>query len=217
MAVNLTSSYKQTNEQDLVQDLIEESIEQRGFDAHYIIRDTINPDFLLGESSISDFTEFYVMPMFLESMEHFNGSGDLYDQFGMSYNDASIFQVGVRKFRQSINDPKVPRPREGDLVYVPFSDSLWEVTKVKNDMQYYQMGKNYTHRLICKLFEYSHETIENATETDFNDLSSIMDIDDQGLQRILGLKDDDTRDDNVVLKDEKKTFETFDPSNPFSF
>lgn len=217
MAINLTSNYKQINEQDLVQDLIEESIEQRGFQVHYIVRDMINPDLLLGESTISDFTEFYLIPMFLESMEHFNGSGDLYDEFGMSYNDAAIFQVGSRRFRQEINDPKFPRPKEGDLVYVPFSDSLWEITKVKNDLQYYQMGKNYTHRLICKLFEYSHENIENQTDTDFNELSSVVDIDDEGLQRVLGLKSDDRRDDNTVLKDEKKKFETFNPDEPFQF
>ena len=161
MAINLMQNYRNGNEQDLAADLIDEAIATRGFDVHYILRDRINSDYLLGESPMSDFTEFYVMPMFLESMEHFNGSGDVYDALGMNFTDAATIQVSARRFKSEVNIPTIQRPREGDLVYMPFSDSLWEINKVKMDPKYYQLGKNYSYRLICKLFEFSHERIEN--------------------------------------------------------
>lgn len=217
MATNLMGNFRKTNESDLVADLVEEAIEQRGFEVHYIKRNMINPDQLLGESTISEFKDFYLMPMFLESMEHFNGSGDLYDQFGMSFTDAAIYQVGARRFRSTLNDPEVPRPREGDLIYVPFSDSLWEVHKVKMDLMYYQMGKNNSYRLICKLFEYSHEEIEGATETDFNAIGTEIQVDDEGLQKLFGLNPTNKADETAVIQAEAKKSETFDPNDPFAF
>lgn len=205
MAFNIMGNYKNENEQSLISDLIEESIEQRGALVHYILRDKINPDYLLGEASISSFKEFYEVPMFIESVEHFNGNGDIMDEIGLNYTDSSIFQVGIRKFKTTVCEPSnIVRPREGDLIYLPMADSLWEIGKVKSDIKYHQAGRNYTYRLICKLFSYSHEEIENNTESDFNNLGTSVDLDDNHLRKLLGIRSDNLLDEASILSQESE-------------
>lgn len=200
-----------TNEQDLVADLVEEAIEQRGVPFRYILRDMLNPDDILGESSMSDFKEGYDVTMFIESVEHFNGNGDMFDAFGISKVDSAIFQIGDRSFKMKIGAAaNIPRPREGDLVYLAISDSLWEIKKVKLDLKYYQLGKNYSYRLVCKLFSYSHETIDNP-ESDFNSLSSAATLDDSGLRELLNINPEYLIDESEVNKQEMSSIEVEDP------
>ena len=220
MAMNLMGNYtRNINEQNLVSELMNEAIEQRGFDVHYIVRDLLNPDYILGESTMSNFTEFYLMPMYLESLEHFNGSGDIWDGFGQSFADSAIFRVSVTKFKLTVEDiANIPRPREGDLVYVPFTDSLWEVTLVKLDDKYYQTGVNHSYRLVCKLFSYSHEIIETNTNSDFNALGTDM-LDDTGLRNLLGLNVGNLHEESELFITQTKTTTSndFDVANPFSY
>lgn len=219
MVMNLMNNFRNTNEQDLVANLVEEAIEQRGLYVHYIVRNTLNMDYILGESSMSEFTEFYLIPMYLESMEHFGGSGDVKDMFGNNYVDEAIYQVGVKRFKIELEKGNLGRPREGDLIYNPMSDSLWEITKVKNDQKYYQVGKNNSYRLVCKLFSFSHEKIETDTEGDFNTLGSTKEFNVAGIsQRILGLPEGDTTDQTEIFKDNAaQVAPSFDPNNPFKF
>jgi hypothetical protein len=216
MVMNLMGNYKNTNEHDLMADLIEEAIEQRGTYIRYIVRDMLNPDYLLGESSMSEFKEGYVLPMFVESVEHFNGNGDIFDRFGVSKVDSSIFQVGVRKFRIEVCDKAgIERPREGDLIYLSFSDSLWEIEKVKFDLKYYQMGKNYTYRLICKLFSYSHEKVNNP-ESDIAPLGKFENLDNDGLKRLLGIHPDRLIEEDKVIEEAIMPSKVI-PSDPDTF
>ena len=56
------------------------------------------------------------------------------------------------------------------------------------------MGRNYSYRLVCKLFEYSHEEIDNP-ESDFSEYTISQDIDNDGLKELLvnpKLKTDET-------------------------
>lgn len=214
-AVNLMNNYTNANEHNLIADLIEESIEQRGVMVHYIIREQINPDYLLGEASISEFKEYYELPMFLESVEHFNGNGDIMDDFGMNYTDSSIFQVGIRKFKiEVVNKTEIVRPREGDLIYLPMSDSLWEIGKVKMDQKYHQAGRNYSYRLVCKLFSYSHEELETDTESDFNDLGA--EVNDDQLRKMLGINKNNPIDEGGGLKQEAEMM-IVPPTDTFGF
>jgi hypothetical protein len=218
MVMNLMAEYRNYDEQDLVSDLIEEAIDQRGANVHYILRDMLNADYLLGEASMSDFKEFYQIPMFIESVEHFNGNGDVFDSLGISYTDSSIFQVGSNRFKKIVSEPaNIVRPREGDLIYLPFSDSLWEITKVKMDLKYYQTGKNHSYRLVCKLFSYSHETIETNTETNFNNLGTTQDLDDSNIKKLLGISDNQLLDESDVFEEELTKSTVSPSSDTFGF
>lgn len=216
MAINIMSDFRNKNEQNLVSDLIKEAIEQRGTDIHYILRTQLNTDYILGESSMSDFTDFFLMPMYLESMEHYDNSGMVWDGFGRNNMDAATFQVSTITFKNVMSqNTDLTRPREGDLIYLPFADSLWEITLVKTDQKYKQTGINHSWRLICKLFSYSHENIESNTETDFNSLGTQATI---GILNSLGLAPDSLMDETELFKSETaQTTADFDPNNPFNY
>jgi len=45
------------------------------------------------------------------------------------------------------------RPMEGDVVYLPLNNKLYEVTFVEHENPFYQQGKLYTYELKCALFD----------------------------------------------------------------
>ena len=61
------------------------------------------------------------------------------------------------------------RPKEGDLIYFPLSDSLFEVKFVEHEQPFYQLGKLYMYQLTCELYEYEDAVIDTSiTEIDNN-------------------------------------------------
>jgi hypothetical protein len=54
------------------------------------------------------------------------------------------------------------RPREGDLVYFPLGQRLFEVKFVEHEQPFYQLGKLYVYELKCELFEYEDEVIDTS-------------------------------------------------------
>ena len=60
--------------------------------------------------------------------------------------------------------PTPTRPREGDLVYFPLGQRLFEVKFVEHEDPFYQLGKNYVFQLKCELFEYENEVIDTTIE-----------------------------------------------------
>lgn len=216
MAVNqyFSATSHSASEQDLVEGLIIESIQMKGVDVKYLIRDMINRDYLFGESTLSDFKDATTIEMYLESIDNYNGDGDIYSKFGMEMIEAAVWQVSAKRFREEFSDTELDRPREGDLIFNPISDALYEIKKVKLDDRYQQLGKNYTYRLSCKLFQYSHETIVTGEpEVDkFEELS--LDLNDNGLRDSLGIST--FSEESTLIEDEVNTIKTFDPSNPFA-
>ena len=56
------------------------------------------------------------------------------------------------------------RPKEGDLIYFPLSDSLFEVKFVEHEQPFYQLGKLYMYQLTCELYEYEDAVIDTSIE-----------------------------------------------------
>ena len=56
------------------------------------------------------------------------------------------------------------RPREGDLIYFPLGERLFEVKFVEHEDPFYQLGKNYVYQLKCELFEYENEVIDTSLD-----------------------------------------------------
>lgn len=203
------------NEQDLVEELIIEAIQAKGQDVNYIFREKINEDLVLGEDTSSKFTEYVVIEMYLDLVTQYNGDGDIFSGFGMSYSDHAEFLVSSRRCKEEFERYGLMRPREGDLIYMPTSDTIWEISKVKEDHQYYQLGKNYQYRIITNIFQYSDEEIETGYETDFSNPISVS-IDSDGVAETLGIKYGDPRNRSDVLDSESADYNTFDPNNPFA-
>lgn len=52
------------------------------------------------------------------------------------------------------------RPREGDLVWVPMMNFMYEIKFVENTETFYQLGRLYTYEIRCERFTYSSEVID---------------------------------------------------------
>ena len=208
----LNASNIPKSENDLYQNLVDEAIQIKGMNVHYLIRNMENRDFLFGESSISSFKEKAEIEMYLAELNQSNGDGNIMGPFGMMMTDSAVFEVSERRFKQEFSTQhKLDRPREGDLIYMSMDDSLWEIKKVKSDSKYHQLGKNYKYRLVCNLFVYSHEEFDEASpEKDIADHYVLSN--DGPLKDILRLRPDNF---NEISDELHKEFQQFNPNNPF--
>ena len=57
------------------------------------------------------------------------------------------------------------RPLEGDLVYHPVFEKMFEISFVDHDEPFYQLDNNPVYKLRCKSFEYSSEALDTGITT----------------------------------------------------
>ena len=70
------------SEQNLYEDLITESIRNFGQDIYYIPREVVHRDMIFDDTILSSFKNAYKVEVYLESIEGFDGDGDLFSKFG---------------------------------------------------------------------------------------------------------------------------------------
>ena len=163
-------------EQDLMQDLIDESIQIYGHDVHYIPRDTVDLDTFLGEDPLTAFTTTYPIEMYLKTLESFQGQSEFISKFGLHIEDQATFIVSQRRFNSSVVDAVdsantvISRPREADLIYIemtPNNRYLFEIKFVEDKERLFQLGKLYTYELRCELMNFTNEKVNtNVDEID---------------------------------------------------
>ena len=197
MATNVFFSQQVKTEQNLVEDLIVESLRFYGHNCYYLPRKIVNEDTILGDAADNKFEDAYEVEMYLEGVEGFEGEGDLYSKFGVEVRDTATFILSRRSWERFVSlDANLAtglRPNEGDLIYFPLSKSIFEIKFVEHENPFYQLGKLYTFKLTCDLFEYSGE--------DFDTGVSALDVDlelAQGTAVQLTLADTPTIRDFVV-------------------
>lgn len=158
---NLQNDLNHTNEQDLIHKLVEESIQIMGIDVVYLPRELQKEDTLFGEDVISSFTETYPIEMYIESIESFEGEGDLLQKFGLAVKDEVNLTVATRRFEEETG---MTVPREGDLIYFPLSKGMFEIKFVEDEQPFYPLGTLPMYKLRCELFDYSYEQIDTGDE-----------------------------------------------------
>tara|TARA_B100000902_G_C27244951_1_gene882094 strand:+ start:269 stop:1219 length:951 start_codon:yes stop_codon:yes gene_type:complete len=168
MPRNVYFSQAVRSEQNLYEDLIIESLKIYGQDVYYIPRVLVNRDNILGEDPASKFDDAYLIEMYIENTEGFEGSGDLYSKFGLDIQDDVKFIVSKRMWNQGIgkfsSNVISPRPQEGDLIFLPMTNKFFEISFVEHEQPFYQLQNLPVYKLTCSLFEYSDEQIETGIE-----------------------------------------------------
>lgn len=167
MATNPYISQKVRSEQTLYEDLVIESLKFYGQDVYYIPREIVNKDPIFLDDVPSRFSDAYKVEMYIENIEGFEGEGDLFTKFGIELRDQATFVVARRRWKQLIGDyldEKKFRPREGDVIYLPLSESMFQVMKVETETPFYQLSNLPTFRLQCELFEYSDEDFDTGID-----------------------------------------------------
>jgi|10_taG_2_1085330.scaffolds.fasta_scaffold03524_4 hypothetical protein len=159
-----------SGEHDVIEDLTIEIIKTMGRDMIYIPRDIISKDDIFGEDRISKFQNGFELEMFIQSIDGFEGEGDLLSKYGLQIKDKVELLISKKRFQKEITTlTSIDRPREGDLVYFPLSKTLFEINFVEHENPFYQLGKLFVYKLTCETFAYD-ESMEIETGIDDVDI-----------------------------------------------
>lgn len=211
MARNFYFSQAVRSEQNLFEDIVIESLKIYGQDVYYLPRDVVNEDKIFGDDVPSRFNSSYKIEMYIENTEGFDGDGDLFTKFGVEIRDQASFVVSRRRWTQTVgrwdNDINSVRPREGDLIYLPLSNSLFQIMHVEHEKPFYQLQNLPTYQLRCELFEYNDEDLDTGIDAIDNierdyAYQYLLSLDSAGLGFTIGEQVNQTLSSGVVMSGE---------------
>ena len=176
------------SEQNLIQDLINEHLKIYGIEVYYIPSKFIRTDNILKEVQSSKFDDSFLIESYLNNYEGSNPGSDIMTKFGITLRKEISLTISRERFEEFISpflEADISgeknysdggsylfstRPKEGDLIYFPLGERLFEIKYVEFEKPFYQLGKNYTYELQCELFEYEDEEID----TDIEEIENAM-------------------------------------------
>ncbi len=171
-------------EQFLVQDLINEQLKIYGVDVYYLPRKIFKTDNIIREIQSSKFDDVFMLEAYINNYDGYAPDSDIMTKFGLRLkNEISLtisreryeefiapflegISSGIREGRITEYDfaDLITRPKEGDLIYFPLGERLFEIKRVESEKPFYQLGSNYTYELSCELYEYENELIDTDIE-----------------------------------------------------
>lgn len=167
MALNPFFLQGSPGEQRLIQELINEQLKIYGVEIAYIPRKFVRKETIIREVTSSKFNDNFLLEAYVSSYEGYSGAGDILTKFGMSLRDdvtliisRERFEDFISPFLDAMDDDEIvlsTRPREGDIIYFPLGQRLFEVKFVEHEKPFYQLGKLYVYELQCELFEYQDD------------------------------------------------------------
>ena len=163
-------------EQGLIQDLINEQLRMYGVEVHYLPRKYLSEKTVLREVIESAFDNAYPIEAYIGNYEGYSDNPTILSKFGIQALNELTITISKERFENYIspliknqgNIKLSSRPKEGDLIYFPLGDRLFEIKYVEHEKPFYQLQKNYVYELRCELFRYEDEVID----------TSILEIDD---------------------------------------
>jgi len=156
MATNVFfRNYDNFNEQNLIDDLVIESIKMYGVDVIYIKRSLGAVDEVLNEDDLPLYDEVFQFEAYVKNVDGFEGEGDFLSKFGLQIRDSITFSVANRTFERYVTREVVEmiRPNEGDLVYFPLNEKMFEIKFVEHESVFYQTGALQVYDMRCELIE----------------------------------------------------------------
>jgi hypothetical protein len=155
--------YQNFGEQDLLEDLIIESISIYGVDMMYIPRVLNAYDAILTEDAQSSYTTAIPMAMYVRNVDGFEGDSTFLSKFGYEVRDQVTFSFSKRIWQEEVGVLTGKEvPKEGDLVYFPLANKLFQIRFVNYKPFFYQLGTLPMYDITCELFEYSNENIDTG-------------------------------------------------------
>ena len=217
MATSVYFDKGTNNEQTLYEDLIVEQLKVFGHDVYYLPRTLVKEDSLFGEDVLSKFDDAYGIEMFMEQVEGYGGEKELVSKFGLEIRDEATFVVSRRRWISLIGaDSNLivsTRPNEGDLIYFPRIQKLFEINFVDHDDPFYQVDNLPVFKMYCSTFEYSSEQLDTGiAAVDTIEDTSSLDV----LFYQISLEQAADYNENMALEDGDLLLEETDADNILS-
>jgi len=159
-------------EQNLLQDLINEQLKMYGVEVHYLPRKYVTENTVIREVIQSTFDDAYPIEAYVENVDGYGDNPTLLSKFGIQATNELNLIISKERWENYIqplikNETNVKlstRPKEGDLVYFPLGDRLFEIKYVEHERPFYQLQKNYVYELRCELFRLEDELIDTGID-----------------------------------------------------
>jgi len=162
------NNYGSLPEQRVIEDIIVESIKIMGFDAYYLPNENnAARDLLYGEDPLRKFNSAFPLEFYLSSFSEYSGEKEFFSKFGLEIKNNVSVIASKRSFSQRVPAGMMTRPREGDLVYVPFlngTGELFEIKFVNQTKDFFMLGRKYPYfyELEMEKFKYSQEIVNTG-------------------------------------------------------
>lgn len=164
------NNQKAKNEQNLIEDLMVETIKQFGFDGFYIPNtNSVARDLLFGEDPLKKFESAFPIELYLENTESYGGEQEFFSKFGLEIRNEVSVLLSRRTFSQRVPLELYTRPLEGDLIYIPFTGAsgqgeLYEIRFTSGNKDFFMLGRKYPYFYELKLekFKYAQEIISTG-------------------------------------------------------
>jgi len=158
-----------SGEQNLYQDLADEQIKLFGSDIYYLPR-TILKENTLDDIIYSKYQSQFQIEMLLENVTGFGDTSEFISKFGLRLTDEVKFRVSTRRWDQSVTQYSpalnVPgRPNEGDLLYFPLTQDLYEIKFVERESPFYQFGRIQFYTMTAEIYELGDDEIDTGVPT----------------------------------------------------
>ena len=155
-------------EQALIQSLVDEQIKLFGSDVYYLPRKMIK-DVALNDILYSEFKTQYMIEMLLINVEGFGSPSEFISKFGLRITDEITMVVSQNRWSQVFQEfaditTVDGRPNEGDLIYLPLTEDLYEIKFVEREAPFYQLGKNYIYTMTAEIYELGNDEFETGIE-----------------------------------------------------
>ena len=221
----------------LIEDLVIESIKIYGLDCWYIPKRIVKKDKIYGEDSLSEYNTSYMVEMYVKNVEGFAGEGDFLSKFNVEIRDQMTLTIARRTFEDEVQryeSINYIRPREGDLIFMPLNNKVFQIKFVEHEPVVYQMGALQMYDLKCELFEYSNEVFNTGfdviddLQSEYSDAMNTFAItSESGLELTMedgyslireefDLEVQDVLSDNFDIQTESDDFLDFSEADPFS-
>ena len=159
-------------EQNLLQDLINEQLKMYGVEVHYLPRKYVTEKSVIREVIQSSFDDAYPIEAYVENVDGYGDNPTLLSKFGIQATNELNLIISKERWENYIqplikNETNIKlstRPKEGDLVYFPLGDRLFEIKYVEHEKPFYQLQKNYVYELRCELFIYNDEEVDTGID-----------------------------------------------------
>ena len=160
-----------SSEQRLVQDLINEQLRMYGQDIVYLPRNIINKNTILREITASEFDDSFRIEAYLVNYEGFGGQGDILSKFGVKTTDEVTFIISKERYEDFITPfissntqiEIASRPQDGDLIYLPLDNTIFEIKYVEGKKPFYQLNNLYVYELRCEVMDYEADDVINTS------------------------------------------------------
>ena len=143
-----------------------------GVDVHYMPRKYLTEKSILKEVVQSKFDDAYPIEAYIDNFDGYDDMPSTLSKFGIQATNEVTLIISRERFETYIsplmkNESNVKlstRPKEGDLIYFPLGDRLFEIKYVEHEKPFYQLRENYVYKLTCELFRYEDEVIDTGVD-----------------------------------------------------